>query len=373
MRSETTSETKSEPATELAVEQGIDSAADGAPRRILVTGGAGFIGSHTCVELLGRDDGVDVDIVVLDDFSNSSPAALDRVEQITGRRPELVEGDVRDEDLVAGLLADHRIEAVIHFAAKKAVGESSAIPWEYYDVNVNGTLRLLTAMRRTGVRQLVFSSSCSLYGAGYRGAPLSEADSCAPTNPYARTKLTCERLLADACDADPDLRVISLRYFNPVGAHESGLLGEDPLGVPNNVMPYMAQVAVGRRPVLTVFGDDYDTVDGTGVRDYIHVVDVADGHRVALEHLGDEAGMSVLNLGTGVGTSVLQLAAAFEAASGRSVPIAMAERRPGDVATLHADPSLVARRWGWRTRRDVAAICRDAWVFQQRNPYGYCA
>lgn len=339
------------------------------PSRILVTGGAGFIGSHTCVELLEHG----FEVVVVDDFSNSSPRALDRVERIAGRRPVLVTGDIRDGELLEKTLTEHRIEAVIHFAAKKAVGESTEIPLDYYDINVNGTLQLLKAMRRAGVGSLVFSSSCSLYGAGYRGRSLSEDDPCAPTNPYARTKLTCEHLLAAACAADPGLRVIALRYFNPVGAHPSSLLGEDPRGVPNNVMPYLAQVAVGRLPALTIFGDDYDTVDGTGVRDYIHVVDVADGHRVALAHLGDEAGMSLFNLGTGMGTSVLELAAAFGEAAQRPIPIVKAPRRPGDVATLQADARRVDAAWGWRTRRDLAAMCRDAWAFQEANPYGYDA
>ncbi len=339
------------------------------PRTILVTGGAGFIGSHTCVELLTHG----YDVVVLDNHSNSSPLALDRVAALSGVGVSAAYvGDVRDSALLAGIFAAHPIDAVIHFAAKKAVAESVGIPLEYYDINVNGTVQLMLAMRAAGVNQLVFSSSCSLYGAG-QDVPITEDDPFAPTNPYARSKLMCEQMLADACARYPELRVIALRYFNPVGAHASGLLGEDPTGVPNNVMPYMAQVAVGRREELTVFGNDYATVDGTGVRDYIHVVDVADGHRVALQHLLDEDGMSAFNLGTGVGTSVLQLAEAFGRASGQRIPITFARRRPGDVATLIADPGRVAAAWGWKTTRDVNQMCRDAWAFQERNPQGYAS
>jgi len=337
------------------------------PRTILVTGGAGFIGSHTCVELLQHG----YDVIVLDDHSNSSPMALDRVAKIAGRPvTSTYVGDIRDPEALAEIFQAHTIDAVIHFAAKKAVGESVTIPLDYYDINVNGTIQLLLAMRDAGVHQLVFSSSCSLYGAA-QPHPLTENEPLGPTNPYARTKLICEQILSDACIRYPELRVIALRYFNPVGAHPSTMLGEDPRGIPNNVMPYIAQVAVGRRPQLTVFGDDYPTVDGTGVRDYIHVVDVADGHRVALQHLDDENGMSVFNLGTGVGTSVLELATAFSAASGQQIPLQIADRRLGDVATLIADPSKVADAWNWCTTRDVAAMCADAWAFQERNPHGY--
>ena len=337
------------------------------PRTILVTGGAGFIGSHTCVELLQHG----YDVVVLDNHSNSSPMALDRVIKIAGRPlTAAYVGDVRDSHALAEIFQTHTIDAVIHFAAKKAVGESVSIPLDYYDINVNGTIQLLLEMGAAGVQQLVFSSSCSLYGAA-QPHPLTENEPLGPTNPYARTKLICEQLLSDACIRYPELRVIALRYFNPVGAHPSALLGEDPSGIPNNVMPFIAQVAVGRRPHLTVFGEDYDTVDGTGVRDYIHVVDVADGHRAALAHLADEAGLSIFNLGTGVGTSVLQLAAAFGKASAQQIPLQIAERRAGDVATLIADPSKVADAWNWRTSRDVEAMCVDAWAFQERNPHGY--
>ncbi|WBB59586.1 UDP-glucose 4-epimerase GalE [Streptomyces sp. WMMC500] len=334
---------------------------------VLVTGGAGFIGSHTCVELLEHGYGV----VVVDDHSNSSPRALERVAKIAGRPVTAAYGiDVRDRRALSAVFDAHAFDAVIHFAAKKAVGESVELPVEYYDTNVGGTTALLSAMREHGVHRLVFSSSCSVYGDA-AAVPLTEEDPAAPTNPYATTKWLCEQVLADTCRRLPDMSVLALRYFNPVGAHSSGLLGEDPRGVPDNLMPVLAQVAVGRLPGLRVFGDDYPTADGTGVRDYIHVRDVADGHRVALEHLGDERGMRTFNLGTGVGTSVLELVAAFTHACGRPIPYEITARRPGDVAALVADPGAVARAWNWATTRDLAAMCRDAWEFQELNPSGY--
>ncbi len=336
------------------------------PTTVLVTGGAGFIGSHTCVDLLRHG----YDVVVVDDYSNSSPAALQRVETVADRGVTAYELDMRDAAGLADVFARHRVDAVIHFAAKKAVGESVDIPLDYYDINVSATVGLLRAMLAEGVHRLVFSSSCSIYGSAER-VPIVEDDPACPTNPYARTKWMCEQILQDVCHRHPELRVLALRYFNPVGAHESGLLGEDPRGVPNNLMPYLAQIAVGRLARLSVFGADYPTPDGTGIRDYIHVMDVADGHRVALEHLDDDAGMRVLNLGTGVGTSVLELVEAFEAASGRPIPYDVVPRRPGDVATLVADPARAERDWGWRTQRGVEAMCTDAWRFQQRNPAGY--
>lgn len=336
---------------------------------VLVTGGAGFIGSHTCVDLIEHG----YEVVVIDDYSNSSPVALERVQKLAGR-PLLAayEADVRDGPAVAEVLNRHRIDAVIHFAAKKAVGESVDMPLEYYDINVGGTVTLLRVMRDHVVRRFVFSSSCSVYG-NAEGAPLTEDDPVSPTNPYARSKLICEQVLADSCVRYPDLHAVALRYFNPVGAHPSGLLGEDPRGIPNNIMPYLSQVAVGRLLQLQVFGGDYPTHDGTGVRDYIHVLDVADGHRVALERIDDRAGLRTLNLGTGVGTSVLELAHAFQEASGRHIPLTIGERRPGDVAALVADPRRVADAWGWQTTRDLAQMCRDAWTFQQLNPSGYDA
>ncbi len=334
---------------------------------ILVTGGAGFIGSHTCVELL--DAGYRV--VVADNYSNSSPAALDRVEAITGKRLDgIYEVDLRDRAALSRVFDLHQIDAVIHFAAKKAVGESVTIPLEYYDINVGATVQLLTQMMAHGVHNLVFSSSCSIYGATDK-ALLTEDDPAAPTNPYARSKWVCEQIITDACRRYPQLRVIALRYFNPTGAHASALLGEDPLGVPHNVMPYLAQVAVGRRERLQIFGNDYATVDGSCVRDYIHVVDVADGHRVALEHLGDDPGFTHFNLGSGIGTSVMQLAEIFQEVCALKLRVDIAPRRPGDVDMLIADPRKVNEAWGWHTTRNVRQMCADAWAFQRANPVGY--
>ncbi|MGX1669807.1 UDP-glucose 4-epimerase GalE [Streptomyces sp. NPDC055400] len=335
---------------------------------VLVTGGAGFIGSHTCVELL--DHGYDV--VVVDDYSNSSPGALERVAKTATRPPLAVhETDLLDRRALSRVFDEHHIDAVIHFAAKKAVGESVELPVEYYDTNLGGTTALLRAMRDHDVRRLVFSSSCSIYGNATK-VPLTEEDPAGPTNPYATSKWLCEQVLADTCRHLPELSVLALRYFNPVGAHPSGLLGEAPRSaVPNNVMPYLAKVAAGRLPKLSVFGDDYPTADGTGVRDYIHVMDVAEGHRVALEHLDDDSGMRVFNLGTGRGTSVLELVAAFQRACGTPIPYEITGRRPGDVPALVADPSAVARAWNWTTTRDLTAMCEDAWRFQELNPSGY--
>lgn len=333
---------------------------------VLVTGGAGFIGSHTCVELLDRGQ----DVVVVDDHSNSSPAALDAVRRLTGRPVIAHELDIRDHHALAAVFARYPIEAVIHFAAKKAIAESLRIPVDYFDINVAGTTNLLRVMLEHGVSRLVFSSSCSIYGAGHT-APITEDDPMRPTNPYARSKLICEQILAAACDRYPGLSVVALRYFNPVGAHPSGLLGEDPRGVPSNLMPYILRVAAGRLGRLPVFGGDYDTPDGSAVRDYVHVADVAGAHQAALDHLDDEAGLRAFNLGTGAGVSVLQLVAAFQQTCGVAVPFDMAARRPGDVATLIAEPAKIEKEWGWRTRLDLTAMCRDAWRFQQLNPHGY--
>jgi UDP-glucose 4-epimerase len=338
------------------------------PQTVLVTGGAGFIGSHTCVELLKHGH----EVIVVDNFSNSSPGAVEAVQKLAGRPLPLHEADLRDRAALDAIFAEHEIDAVIHFAAKKAVGESMKIPLEYFDTNIGGTIALLRAMNDHGVRRLVFSSSCSVYGETPK-VPLNEDDPAAPTNPYARTKHICEQLLGDACARYPELSVIALRYFNPIGAHPSGEIGEDPNGVPNNVLPYMAQVAVGRLAELPVFGDDYPTSDGTGVRDYIHVVDVADGHRVALDHLDDERGLRVFNLGTGSGASVLELMAEFASAVGAPIPYRVEARRPGDVPALIADAGRVERAWGWRTTRDLAAMCADAWHFQRLHPTGYSA
>lgn len=333
---------------------------------VLVTGGAGFIGSHTCVELLNAG----YEVVVIDDYSNSHAESLDRVREITGRSPVVYAVDLRDRVGLSAVFADHSIDAVIHFAAKKAVGESTQIPLEYFDINIGGTTNLIRTMKDHGVFRMVFSSSCSIYGDG-SAAPLSETDPAGPTNPYALSKWICEQLLIQACTYVPEFSVIALRYFNPIGAHPSGLLGEDPLGVPNNVLPYLAQIAVGRLTELSVFGDDYPTRDGTCIRDYIHVVDVADAHRVALEHLDDADGFRVFNLGTGSGVSVLELVAAFSKACGQNIPYRIVGRRAGDVASLIANAAHVEREWGWRTQRDLADMCADAWRFQERNPGGY--
>ena len=331
---------------------------------VLVTGGAGFIGSHTCVELLDHGHAV----VVVDDHSTSSPAALDAVRTLTGRQVVAYRADLRDPGALDAVFTDHRIDSVIHFAARKAVGESIEMPLEYYDVNVGGTIALLRAMLAHGVDRLVFSSSCSIYGDG-GGRPLTEDAPARPTNPYARSKWMCEQVIADTARRYPGLSALALRYFNPAGAHPSGLLGEDPRGPLNNVMPHLMQVAVGRRDRVKIFGSDYPTPDGTAVRDYVHVVEIAEGHRLALQRL--EPGLRVRNLGTGVGTSVLQLVDAFAEASGREIPHDLVGRRPGDVAELVADAGRVAAEWGWRARRDVGEMCRDAWRFQQLHPDGY--
>jgi UDP-glucose 4-epimerase len=333
---------------------------------ILVTGGAGFIGSHTCAELL--DQGYDV--VVVDDFSNSHRASLSAVRNLTGRDVTIYAADLRDADALNRVFSSHDIGAVIHFAAKKAVGESMTIPLDYFDVNVSGTICLLRVMRAHNVRGLVFSSSCSIYGDQY-GRPISEDDPPRPANPYAWSKLICEQVLESACVVYQDLGVISLRYFNPAGAHPSGLIGESPRGAPSNVVPYMMRVAAGRIEKLQVFGRDYDTPDGSAIRDYIHVMDVAEAHRLAVEHLDDRPGMRVLNLGTGTGSSVLELISTFEETCGVQVPYAIARRRPGDVTSLIADATLADKEWGWRPSRDLASIFADSWRFQQLNPEGF--
>jgi UDP-glucose 4-epimerase len=334
---------------------------------ILVTGGAGYIGSHTVVELLAAGH----DVTVVDNFSNSSPEALVRVARIAGRAPEAVRADLRDAEALAGAFARRPVDAVIHFAGLKAVGESVAEPLRYYDNNVTGTLRLCEAMAEHGVKTIVFSSSATVYG-DPASVPIREDAPTAPTNPYGRSKLMVEDILRDLAATDTGWRVALLRYFNPVGAHESGLIGEDPQGVPNNLMPYVSQVAVGRRDCLSVWGDDYPTADGTGVRDYIHVVDLARGHLAALAHM-PAAGVATVNLGTGRGCSVLEMVRAFEQASGRRVPYRIAPRRPGDIAACYADASLAARLLGWRAERDVATMCADTWRWQSMNPQGYGA
>ncbi|WP_067566207.1 UDP-glucose 4-epimerase GalE [Nocardia acidivorans] len=340
------------------------------PSYVLVTGGGGFIGSHTVVALQERG----LQVIVVDDHSTSSPAALDRVAEVSGVRPLLYSLDLNDRGALNRVFSMHRIDAVIHFAARKAVGESTEIPFEYFDVNIGGTASLLRVMHEHGVHRLVFSSSCSIYGDGAPdGTPLAETAPARPTNPYAWSKWACEQVIAQGCLFHPELRAISLRYFNPVGAHPSGLLGEDPLGEPRNLMPYLMQVAAGQRAQLTVFGQDYPTADGSAVRDYIHVCDVADGHLVALDHLDDIPGHRVINLGTGIGTSVLALRTTTEMVTGRRIPYLLRGRRRGDVAALIADAGRARREWGWQPRHDLTEMCGDAWKFTRANPHGYQA
>ena len=336
--------------------------------RVLVCGGAGYIGSHTCVVLAERGH----EVTIADNFCNSSPVVLDRLAQLTGRAPDARNVDVRDAVALAALFAGQRFDAVIHFAALKAVGDSCERPLAYFDNNISGTISLLRAMRDAGVGRLVFSSSATVYGEP-QSVPIDEDAPLSSTNPYGRTKLVMEQLIGDVCAADPGLQAISLRYFNPVGAHPSGLIGEAPSGVPNNLMPYICQVAAGKREQLQIFGGDWPTVDGTGVRDYIHVMDLARAHAHALEALEGVRGHLPLNLGAGRGISVLQLLRAFEAASGRDIPYRIVDRRAGDVAEVYADPARAERLLGWRTELDVDAMCRDAWRWQSANPDGYVA
>ena len=327
---------------------------------ILVTGGTGYIGSHTCVELAatGRE------VVILDNLCNSHRSVAGRISAIAGRNIAFHEGDIRDKALLARLFSQYRFDAVIHFAGLKAVGESVAQPALYYDNNVAGTLVLLEAMKAAGVKNLVFSSSATVYGEAGQ-PPFREDSILGPTNPYGRTKLMVEQIAGDMAHADPEWRMVLLRYFNPVGAHVSGTIGENPNGVPNNLMPYVSQVAVGKLKELSVWGNDYPTVDGTGVRDYIHVVDLALGHVAALEAISRLEPVNVFNLGTGRGNSVLEVVAAFERASGRKVPYRIAPRRPGDVASSYADASRAAGILGWRAQRDMNDMCRDSWRWQQ--------
>ena len=334
---------------------------------ILLTGGAGYIGSHTTLALLQAG----YEVVVLDNLCNSSPESLKRVAQLAGREPALVEGDIRDRAALDRVFTNHAIDAVLHFAGLKAVGESVAQPLSYYDNNVHGSQVLLQACADAGVFNFVFSSSATVYGEPAQ-MPISEACPVGqPTNPYGRSKLVVEDMLRDVAASDPRWLIAILRYFNPVGAHESGLIGEDPNGIPNNLLPYIAQVAMGKLPELAVFGNDYPTSDGTGVRDYIHVVDLAEGHLRALEALLTRTGAHVWNLGTGQGYSVLDMVRAFEAASGKPVPYRVAPRRPGDIATCYADPAKAERELGWKARRGLDEMMRDAWRWQSMNPNGY--
>lgn len=333
---------------------------------VLLTGGAGYIGSHTFVALI--DAGFQA--VILDDFSNSHPAVLDRLQHLTGQRVLCERGNVSDTGFVADVLRRYQCVAAVHFAGFKAVGESVEQPLKYYRNNVGGLVSLLQAMESTECRSVVFSSSATVYG-DPASVPINEQCPCTPESPYAQTKLVCEDILASLGAADPAWRVGVLRYFNPVGAHPSGLIGEDPNGIPNNLMPYVSQVAVGKRAKLNVFGNDYPTPDGTGVRDYLHVTDLAEGHVAAVRALLAQGQSFTVNLGTGEGTSVLGVVRAFERASGRVVPFEFAPRRAGDVAQYFADVSLAGRVLGWRATRTIDDMCRDSWHWQQNNPDGY--
>ena len=341
---------------------------EGGGIRVLVSGGAGYIGSHACVALAERGHHV----VIADSFVNSSPAIADRLRRLTGSPIPLHRIDIRNRHAMTELLANGGFDAVVHFAALKSVGDSCERPLDYFDNNISGSICLLQAMKAAGVRRLVFSSSATVYG-DPAAVPIPEDAALQVTNPYGRSKLVTEQLIDDLCAWDPGFRTAKLRYFNPVGAHPSGLIGEEPIGVPNNLMPCICQVAVGRRERLKVLGNDYDTVDGTGVRDYIHVVDLARAHADALEYLLRAERSLTVNLGTGRGVSVLELVRAFEQASGRSIPMEFVPRRPGDVAAVYADPSLAGQLLGWRAELDVEAMCRDAWRWQSMNPDGYGA
>jgi UDP-glucose 4-epimerase len=334
---------------------------------ILVTGGAGYIGSHVCLALLEAG----LDVVAIDNLSNSNKASLERVQSVCGRSLVFRQADIRDEQAIHEIIRDCRVEAVIHLAGLKAVGDSNVRPMTYYENNIVGTMRLMSAMKTADVKTLVFSSSATVYGIP-NYLPLDEKHPLGPTNPYGRTKFFIEELLKDLHRSDNEWRIGILRYFNPVGAHESGLIGEDPAGVPNNLLPFVAQVAIGRQDRLKVWGNDYDTRDGTGIRDFIHVVDLASGHLSVLQHL-TRPGVLTLNLGTGNGSSVLEVIRAFEAASGRPVPYEIRERRAGDVAICYADPTLAGELLGWKSARSLAQACADHWRWQLKNPNGYRA
>lgn len=335
---------------------------------ILVTGGAGYIGSHTVVQLIEAGQ----DVVVVDNFCNSHPEVFNRIERITGKRPVVERGDIRDLEFLRSVFSRYQPEAVIHFAGLKAVGESVEKPLLYYQNNVEGSLQLFQAMSEAGCKRVVFSSSATVYG-DPATVPIQEHFPLSATNPYGQSKLMIENILRDLQVADNSWEIAILRYFNPVGAHESGLIGEDPAGIPNNLMPFVAQVAIGRREYLSVFGGDYPTPDGTGVRDYIHVVDLAAGHLKALAVLTDGHGCKAYNLGTGNGYSVLQVVNAFAKASGRDVAYKIVERRPGDIATCYADPAYSAKALGWSAKFDMARMVEDHWRWQSDNPNGYSA
>ena len=334
---------------------------------ILVTGGAGYIGSHTCVELL--ESGYNV--IVIDNLCNSNPESLNRVKELTGKEVKFYEGDVRDEALLKKIFAENAIDAVIHFAGLKAVGESVAQPWRYYDNNLNSTLVLTKVMEEAGCKKIIFSSSATVYS-GDNEMPLRETSKTGNcTNPYGWTKYMTEQILSGMAHADKEWSIVLLRYFNPIGAHASGRIGEDPRGIPDNLMPYITQTAIGRREFLSVYGNDYDTHDGTGVRDYIHVVDLAKGHVAAVKYAAQNLGCEVFNLGTGTGYSVLDMVKAFEEANNLKLPYKIVDRRPGDLATCYADPAKSAEKLGWKAEKNLVDMCRDSWNWQSKNPMGF--
>lgn len=333
--------------------------------KILVTGGSGFIGSHTCVELLANN----YEIIIVDNLSNSKKAAVERIEKISSKRVTFYEADICDYNAMTAIFSENDISAVIHFAGLKAVGESVQKPLEYYTNNIYGTLVLLRVMRENNCKRIVFSSSATVYGMNNK-APYTEDMPTSATNPYGYTKVMIEQILRDCCTADKDFSVVALRYFNPIGAHKNGLIGEDPNGIPNNLVPYIAQVAIGKLAQLSVFGDDYDTPDGTGVRDYIHVVDLAAGHVCAIDYAMKNTGFEAVNLGTGNGSSVLEVVAAYEKACGKPINKRIAPRRSGDIATCYADASKAKNLFGWEAKSDIFEMCADSWNFTQLNPNG---
>ncbi|MGN2613855.1 UDP-glucose 4-epimerase GalE [Aliivibrio fischeri] len=335
--------------------------------KVLVTGGMGYIGSHTCIQMIEAG----IEPIILDNLGNSKVAVLDRIEALTHVRPVFYQGDIRDEAFLDSIFAEHSISSVIHFAGLKAVGESVAKPLEYYDNNVNGSLVLARSMRKANVKSIVFSSSATVYG-DPAIVPITEnSPTGATTNPYGRSKYMVEECFSDLFDAENDWSITLLRYFNPVGAHPSGTMGEDPQGIPNNLMPFIAQVAVGRRESLSVFGNDYPTPDGTGVRDYIHVMDLADGHIAALKAVGEKSGLHIYNLGTGKGSSVLEMVEAFAEASGKPVPYTLCPRRAGDIAECWASTEKAEKELGWKATRNVMEMSADTWRWQSNNPEGY--
>ncbi|HHK8421136.1 UDP-glucose 4-epimerase GalE [Vibrio parahaemolyticus] len=335
--------------------------------KVLVTGGMGYIGSHTCVQMIEAG----MEPIIVDNLCNAKLEVLNRIEALTGKQPEFHQGDIRDEAFLDTVFAQHDIQAVIHFAGLKAVGESVAKPLEYYDNNVNGSLVLARSMRKAGVKSIVFSSSATVYGDPEIVPITEDSPTGATTNPYGRSKYMVEQCLSDLFHAENDWSITLLRYFNPVGAHPSGCMGEDPQGIPNNLMPFIAQVAVGRREKLSVFGNDYPTPDGTGVRDYVHVLDLADGHIAALKSVGKTSGLHIYNLGTGKGSSVLEMVEAFAAACGKPVPYELCPRRPGDIAECWASTEKAERELDWKATRTVAEMTADTWNWQSNNPNGY--